>query len=43
MKPRFLAKGMGEMGCALGRERERRVGNFGCLLRKDDEKKFSFR
>ena len=23
MKPRYLAKGVGEIGCALGRERER--------------------
>ena len=47
MKPRFLAKRVGEIGCALGRERERererRVDNFGCLLREANEKKFSFR
>ena len=43
MKTRFLAKGVGEIGCALGRERERRVDNFGCLLREANEKKFRFR
>ena len=32
---------MGEIGCALGRERERRVDNCGCLLRETNEKKFS--
>ena len=34
MKPRFLAKGVGEIDCALCRERERRVDNFGCLVVK---------
>ena len=49
MKVIFLAKGVGEIGCALGKDRlcigwrEQRVDNFGCLLREANEKKFSFR
>ena len=42
MKPIFLAKGVGEIGCALGRESEGLI-IFGCLLREVNEKKFSFR
>ena len=42
MKPRFLAKGVCEVGCVLGRESEGLI-ILGCLLREANEKKFSFR
>ena len=38
MKPRFLAKGVGEIGCALGRESEGLI--IFCLLRETEGKFF---
>ena len=43
MKPRFLADRLGNMGLVVGRERERGVDYFRCLLRETDKKEFSFR
>ena len=40
-KPRFLAKGVGEIGCALGRESEGLI--ILMFVREANEKKFSFR